>query len=87
MDREVERVAAGLGRGAPVDVRGSVLSEALVVEGIALAAEEREADLVALGTHGYGPIVRFLLGSHAPAVARTLRRPLLLVPRTGSASG
>ncbi len=43
-------------------------------------AEERQADLIVMGTHGYGAFKRALIGSVAGAVARAANRPVLLVP-------
>ncbi|HEX6062979.1 MAG TPA: universal stress protein [Longimicrobiales bacterium] len=43
-------------------------------------AEESRADLIVMGTHGYGAFKRALIGSVAGAVARAANRPVLLVP-------
>ncbi len=43
-------------------------------------AEESQADLIVMGTHGYGAFKRALIGSVAGAVARAANRPVLLVP-------
>lgn len=43
-------------------------------------AEEEGADLLVLGTHGHGVVVRALIGSVASAVARRAHCPILLVP-------
>ncbi len=47
----------------------------------ALAARGVELDLLVLGSRGYGPIRRALLGSVSAAVARTAPCPVLIVPR------
>ena len=43
-------------------------------------AEESRADLIVMGTHGYGAFKRALIGSVAGAVARAANRPVLMVP-------
>jgi nucleotide-binding universal stress UspA family protein len=63
-----------------VRVRPRILSAPLAPEGILRAAEELHADLVLLGTHGHGGLMRTLIGSVASEVARTLSFPILLVP-------
>jgi nucleotide-binding universal stress UspA family protein len=57
-----------------------ILSAPLPVEGIKKTAERMDADLIVLGTHGYGMLGRALLGSVASAVARRLPFSILLVP-------
>lgn len=43
-------------------------------------AEEHGADLIVMGTHGYGAVKRFLLGSVADRVVRQANCPVLVVP-------
>lgn len=47
---------------------------------IALAAEELEADLLVLGTHGRRGALHLLMGSVASGVLRAAGRPVLIVP-------
>ncbi|MEZ4417734.1 MAG: universal stress protein [Gemmatimonadota bacterium] len=47
---------------------------------ILAAAEKLDADLIALGTHGYGAVNRFILGSVADKVIRGSARPVLVQP-------
>jgi len=49
---------------------------------IVLAAQEAHADLLVIGTHGRGPLGRFLLGSVAESVVRHARCPVLTVGHT-----
>ncbi len=57
-----------------------ILSAPLPVDGIKKAAERMEADLIVLGTHGFGMLGRTLVGSVASSVARQLPFSILLVP-------
>jgi nucleotide-binding universal stress UspA family protein len=43
-------------------------------------AQEHGADLIVMGTHGYGAVKRFLLGSVADRVVRQANCPVLVVP-------
>lgn len=52
-------------------------------EAILAFAAERSADVIVVGTHGYGPVKRFLLGSVAERVLRGATCPVLTVPPTG----
>lgn len=47
---------------------------------IARAAEDVDADLIVVGTHGHGGIAAALMGSVARALCHTARRPVLIVP-------
>jgi len=48
-------------------------------ERICAFAEQRGARLIAMGTHGYGPVVSFLVGSVSGAVIKRARLPVLVV--------
>jgi nucleotide-binding universal stress UspA family protein len=48
--------------------------------GIINQAEEWEADLIVIGTHGRGGLYHFLMGSVAEHVARKAACPVLIVP-------
>jgi nucleotide-binding universal stress UspA family protein len=50
-------------------------------------ADELDARLVAMGTHGYGAVAALLLGSVSADVIRRWRRPVLVVPEPVSADG
>jgi nucleotide-binding universal stress UspA family protein len=91
--RDYETIAVA---GRPSDVIGSVAADrgaTLIVMGLAddqgrLAPPEaiveyamRQAgDLLVVGTHGYGPVKRFLLGHVADRVIRQARCPVLTIP-------
>jgi len=65
-----------------IKVLPRILSAPMPVDGILRAAEQSQADLIILGTHGFGTLGRALLGSVASAVVRTIPFPILLVPPT-----
>ena len=43
-------------------------------------ARDRQCDVIAMGTHGRGGVVRLALGSTTDAVMRAADRPVLIVP-------
>jgi nucleotide-binding universal stress UspA family protein len=47
---------------------------------IAEAADEVDADLIVVATHGHGGLAAALMGSVARALCHTAQRPLLVVP-------
>jgi nucleotide-binding universal stress UspA family protein len=49
-------------------------------EALGAAAEELDASLVIVGTHGRTGIARAVLGSVADKILRTVHRPTLVVP-------
>jgi nucleotide-binding universal stress UspA family protein len=53
---------------------------------IALAADEADAELIVMGTHGRRGVKRLLLGSVAEAVVRTANQPVLLVRAPAAAA-
>lgn len=59
-------------------VSGSI---AVGIPSEALAAFEAEVDLLVVGSRGYGPLRRMMLGSTALQLARGARCPLLVLPR------
>ena len=61
-------------------VQGHALSSGAIDRALPAIADASEADLIILGTHGYGTFGRALLGSVASAVVRTIPFPILLVP-------
>jgi nucleotide-binding universal stress UspA family protein len=50
-----------------------------VVERIAQVAEDKQADLVAIASHGHGGLSRVFYGSVAAGVLHRLEKPLLIV--------
>jgi nucleotide-binding universal stress UspA family protein len=58
-------------------------------EDIVAVARDRSADVIVIGTHGYGPVKHLILGSVAERVLRQAECPVLTVPlksieRTGT---
>ena len=58
----------------PVLMSGAVHAE------IGRYIENHGADLMVVGSHGHGPVRRFLLGSVADRLVRSARCPVLVVP-------
>lgn len=54
----------------------------LVVDGINLAAEELDADLIVVGMHGASGIKDLLFGNHTAGIISRSGKPLLIVPGT-----
>ena len=77
-----ERFDSALRRGAG-SVDGIEVETALLDGDPAavLAEQSSELDLLALGSRGYGPVRRALLGDVASALTRTAGSPIIVVPR------
>lgn len=80
LHQEVERARREVDDEPAPNVREEVRWGDSPTESILRLAEEEDADLVVLGTHGYGAVRRVLIGSVASGVARAARCPVLLVP-------
>jgi universal stress protein E len=76
----VETARARLPADARVKLLPRILSAPLPADGILRAAERMDADLIVMGTHGYGTLGRALVGSVASAVTRTVPYSVLMVP-------
>jgi len=63
---------------------GSMLLEGYPKEAIVEEAERWGADLIVLGSHGYGPVKRFLLGSVSLAVATSAPCSVHIVRRAAA---
>jgi len=69
-------------------VRGKVGVEPVLIEGDpveSLVEQSDELDLLVLGSRGYGPIRRVLLGGVSAAVVRGSACPVMIVPRSAEA--
>jgi len=53
---------------------------------VASAADDVDADLIVVGTHGRGSVTSALMGSVARSLCHTSRRPVLVVPPVRSAA-
>lgn len=78
--REIERSRTRLGPIAELPILPVVRQGRPPAEAILNYLEEVEADLVVLGTRGFGAIRRALIGSVASTIARRAACPVLLVP-------
>jgi universal stress protein E len=66
-----------------VRVTHAIRAAALPGEGILEYCSEFDPDIAFMGTHGDSPMMRALVGSVALEVARSLPKPILLVPPRG----
>jgi nucleotide-binding universal stress UspA family protein len=72
---------ASLAKAAGFNARGRQAEAAPTWKGIVHAAEEHDASLIVLGSHGRTGLAGVLLGSVAEAVAAHSRRSVLIVHR------
>ncbi len=82
LDRLLRRQLESLGGDLPPALRVSTRSIAFprAAEGIHHVSEERGTDLLFMGSHGHGPLLRTLFGSVTSEVVRTLRLATVVVP-------
>jgi nucleotide-binding universal stress UspA family protein len=73
----LERVTAKR-KGGKVPVE-AILREGVPWEEITKVADEVDADIIVIGTHGRKGLARALLGSVAENVVRTATRPVLTI--------
>jgi universal stress protein E len=71
-----ERIPADV----PLRLTPRIISAPMPDDGIRRVAENVSADLIVIGTHGYGMLGRALIGSVASTVIRTVPHSILLVP-------
>lgn len=79
--------AAAFARDAGAPAVETAVRFGVVFEAVVAFADERGADLVAVGTRGRGGVGRALLGSVAERVVRGASVPVLTVSRARSGSG
>jgi nucleotide-binding universal stress UspA family protein len=72
---------ASLAKAAGFDARGLEMEVAPTWKGIVQAAEEHDASLIVLGSHGRTGLAGVVLGSVAEAVASHSRRTVLITHR------
>jgi len=86
MDRAITKAATrSLHDACEPFAKSGVEIEVLVTRGkpwieIERVADEKQADMIVLGTHARGPLGRVFLGSVAEKVVRVSRRAVLVVP-------
>lgn len=79
-NRGLETAVAESGVASRVRVREEVRFGDAPADEIVACAGETRADLLVMATHGYGAVLRALLGGTAQAVVRRAPCPVLLVP-------
>jgi universal stress protein E len=80
LNREIGAARERVGGVEGVAVREEVVWGNVPAEEIVRAAQDGGAELLVMGTHGYGALGRALIGSITSAVARMAPCPMLLVP-------
>lgn len=80
LHREVREALERTPDAADVELRVEVLWHDAPAEEIVRFSAESLADMIVMGTHGYGALKRALLGSVASGVVRRAACPVLLVP-------
>lgn len=86
LSEQVDAARAARSGGRQIEVHEEVIREARPATAIVKKAEDLDANLLVLGTHGRGMLERAMVGSVAAAVARQATRAVLLIPSSVSAS-
>lgn len=76
---ELTRQAGLMVQTKPITAGNQKIAQAIIAE-----AEQWQADLIVIGSHGHSGFTRLLLGSVAEGVARSSSIPVLLVHATES---
>lgn len=84
-EAEQKRAENALQEAAELAKAASVELETLLVEGLPMhticeVAEERNASMIVLGSHGWGRVKRLWFGSVSTGVLHDAHRPVLVVP-------
>jgi nucleotide-binding universal stress UspA family protein len=80
LNHEIDHAIGRVGGGGEVDVREEIVWGNSPADEIIRFVETDGADLLVMGTHGYGAVGRALIGSITSIVARAAPCPMLLVP-------
>jgi nucleotide-binding universal stress UspA family protein len=73
------REAAEAMRESGIDAQG-VVGEGQPARVIVTEADRIDADMVIVGSHGFGAVFRMILGSVSSEVLKKCRRPVMIVP-------
>jgi nucleotide-binding universal stress UspA family protein len=90
VDHAAQRCAAegaALAKAAGFEASGAAITAAPAWKGIVQCADDRQASLIVLGSHGRRSFAETLLGSVASAVANHSRRSVLIVHRPAPLDG
>jgi universal stress protein E len=80
LSKEIEEALDRLGGSEQLEVREEIMWGNAPADEIMRFVETEGADLLVMGTHGYGALGRALIGSITSLVARAAPCPVLLVP-------
>jgi nucleotide-binding universal stress UspA family protein len=81
VSRSVVEAAMELAAQAGIEADGEIL-EGDAADEIVSLADNREADLIVVGSRGYGPLAGALLGSVSSAVVQHAQCPVLVAKKT-----
>ena len=73
-----------MGPRCPKLISDILVSTGHAAEEILSTADEKECDLIVLGTHGKGFLAHTFLGSVASAVLHRTRKPVFIIPLPSS---
>ncbi len=76
--RDLEALAARASAGG-IDTE-PLMIQGPTIEAIVHKAGDLDADIIVVGSHGHGALLRALLGSVSMGVLRTAGRPVLIIP-------
>jgi nucleotide-binding universal stress UspA family protein len=78
-EARLAREAAEAMREAGIEAH-AVIGEGQPAKAIVREADRIDADMVVVGSHGFGAVFRMILGSVSSAVLKKCRRPVMIVP-------
>ena len=78
-ERDELTALAEKARAAGADV-AQLMVQGPTIEAVVQKADDLDADLIVMGSHGRGAVLRLLLGSVSEGVLRRAGRPVLIVP-------
>lgn len=79
-----ERMRSELDRGLGLVRDGTEVSGKLITAGTETLADQEDIDIMVVGSRGYGPLRRVLLGSVSTRLVRNASCPVIVYPRSAT---